>query len=86
MFDWLFKFNEREASSEDTVSDDKMDKLGVTRQTGAAQQNTFHKVAGVKNTNGVPADFFVVASSSNMELSKYSSQDSGGAPNLPTNM
>ena len=80
VFDWLFKFNERKVSSEDTVSDDKMDEVGFTRKTAASQQNTFHKVTGVKNTNGVPADFFVVASSSNMELSKYSSQDSGVPP------
>ena len=62
------------------MSGDKTDEAGVTRKTAGSQQNTFHKVAGVKNTNGVPADFFVVASSSNMELSKYSSQDSGGSP------
>jgi len=73
VFDWLFKFG-------DNVSGDKTDEAGVTRKTAGSQQNTFHKVTGVKNTNGVPADFFVVASSSNMELSKYSSQDSGGPP------
>ena len=79
VFDWLFKLNERKVSSEDNVSSDKMEEVGVTRKSAGSQQNTFHKVAGVKNTNGVPADFFVVASSSNMELSKYSSQDSGGS-------
>lgn len=79
VFDWLFKLNERKDSSEDNDSGDKMEEVGVTRKNAGSQQNTFHKVTGVKNTNGVPADFFVVASSSNMELSKYSSQNSGGS-------
>ena len=80
VLDWLFKFNDRKVSSEDNANGDKIDEVGATRKTAGSQQNTFHKVTGVKNTNGVPDDFFVVASSSNMELSKYSSQDSGGPP------
>ena len=81
VFDWLFKFNDRKVSSEEEdQTGDKIDEVDVTRKTAGSQRNTFHKVTGVKNTNGVPADFFVVASSSNMELSKYSSQDSGGSP------
>ena len=80
VFDWLFKFNDRKVSSSEDKTGDKIDEVEVTRKTAGSQQNTFHKVTGVKNTNGVPADFFVVASSSNMELSKYSSQDSGGPP------
>ena len=79
VFDWLFKFNDRKVSSEEDKTSDKIDEVEVTRKTAGSQRNTFHKVTGVKNTNGVPADFFVVASSSNMELSKYSSQDSGGS-------
>jgi len=79
LFDWLFKFNDRKAPSEESDGDN-IDDVDITRKTVGSQQNTFHEVAGVKNTNGVPADFFVVASSSNMELSKYSSQDSGGPP------
>ena len=78
VFDWLFKFNESKESSKNNVeSVEKLKKVESTRKAGSLGQNTFHKVSGIKNTSGVPSDFFIVASSSNMELSKYASQSLG---------
>ena len=71
VFDWLFKFNDRGDSSKDDGVENVKD-LDETRKAGSSIQNTYHKVTGVKNMSGVPADFFLVASSSNMELSKHS--------------
>jgi len=78
VFDWLFKFTESKESPKDNVKNvEDVKKVENTRRAGSSGQNTFHKVSGIKNTSGVPSDFFVVASSSSMELSKYSSQSSG---------
>ena len=75
IFDWLFKYNERE--SKDSSEIDSEDRVDVTRKTASSNLNNNQKVSGVKNMNGVPKDFFLVTSSSNMELSKYSTQHSG---------
>ena len=79
VFDWLFKFNDRGDSSKDGGVENVKD-LDETRKAGSSIQNTYHKVTGVKNMSGVPADFFLVASSSNMELSEVSKHSDTQTP------
>ena len=77
VLDWLFKFTDNKSSTKKNLAGDKINDVDTTRKVASSQQNRYHTVSGVKNMTGVPADFFVVASSSNMELSKYSSQNDG---------
>ena len=79
LFNWVFNHKMIEGKEATELNDDSEDNLennnsdkNLSRRQGSQRVNTIIDI----DNNNVPSDFYTIASSSNMELSRFSKQNS----------